>query len=257
MFTAKRSRGKPAGRRALVLANGSVPDRERLPAGTLDQVDLVIAADGGLRTAAALGLRPHLAVGDFDSAEPALVARAEAEGVAIERVAAEKDESDLELAVRAAVARGATEIVILGALGGSRVEHTLAGLALLSLAAVAAGPRFEIAIVDERSTIRLLAGAAGGSADDGAVRPAASLDIHGAPGDYVSLQPWGGDAIGVTTRGLRYPLHDEPLLMGPSRGLSNELTGPHGRVSCRSGQLLVIHTRRAAVDAARPTEVPS
>ncbi len=51
-------------------------------------------------------------LGDFDSADPALVARAEAEGVAIERVAAEKDESDLELAVRAAVARGATSMVI-------------------------------------------------------------------------------------------------------------------------------------------------
>jgi thiamine pyrophosphokinase len=240
-----RSPGRTTVLRALILANGSVPDRDGLPAGTLVGVDLVIAADGGLGTAAALGLRPDLAVGDFDSADPALVARAEAEGVAIERAAAEKDESDLELAVRAAVARGATEIVILGALGGSRVEHTLAGLALLGLGADGADPRFDIAIMDERSTIRLLPGGAG------------SIDIAGEPGDYVSLQPWGGDAIGVTTRGLRYPLHDEPLLMGPSRGLSNELIGRRGRIACRSGRLLVIHTRRAAVGVARPKEVSS
>jgi thiamine pyrophosphokinase len=246
-----RSTRKPSKRRAVILANGRLPDRDRLPAGTLDDLALVIAADGGLRTAQALGLRPHLAIGDFDSADPALVAKAEAEGVAIERVAAEKDESDLELAVRAAVARGATSIVIVGALGVARVEHTLAGLALLGLGADGGEPRFEVVVVDERSTIRLLAGGSG----DGRT---ASIDIEGEPGDYVSLQPWGGDARGVTTRGLRYPLRDEPLLMGPSRGLSNELLGRHGRVSCRAGQLLVIHTRRAAVEAARTdTEVSS
>jgi thiamine pyrophosphokinase len=247
----KRRSGRRTGLRALILANGSVPDRDRLPSGTLDSIDLVVAADGGLLTAQALGIRPDLAVGDFDSADPASVAKAEAEGVAIERVAAEKDESDLELAVRAAVARGATSIVIVGALGGARVEHTLAGLALLGLGSDGGHPRFDMAIVDERSAIRLLAG-------ESREGRRAHIDLEGEPGDYISLQPWGGDATGVTTEGLRYPLHDEPLRMGPSRGLSNELLGRHGRVSCRAGRLLVIHTRRAAVEAARlDTEVSS
>lgn len=240
----KRRPGRRTGLRALILANGSVPALDRLPAGTLDGFDFAVAADGGLLTAQALGIRPDLAVGDFDSADPGLVAKAEAEGVAIERVAAEKDESDLELAVRGAVARGATSIVIVGALGGTRVEHTLAGLALLGLGAESGPPAIEMAIVDERSTVRLLAG----ESRDGR---AAHLDLDGEPGDYVSLQPWGGAATGVTTEGLRYPLRDEPLRMGPSRGLSNELVGQHGRVSCRSGQLLVVHTRRAALEAAR------
>ena len=247
MITPTRRNSKPSERRALILANGSAPGRDRLPAGTLENIVLVIAADGGLRTAEALGLRPDLAIGDFDSADPALLAKAEAEGVTMARVAAEKDESDLELAVRAAVARGATSIVILGALGGARVEHTLAAIALLGLGAdsvTGSASPFEMAIVDERSTIRLLRGGTPGGR-------AAAIDLQGEPGDYVSLQPWGGDAAGVTTEGLRYPLRDEALVMGPSRGLSNELLGRHGRVSCRTGQLLVIHTRRAAVEAAR------
>ena len=251
MILPKRRSVRRTGLRALILANGSVPDGDRLPAGTLDGIDLVVAADGGLLTAQALGIRPDLAVGDFDSADPTLVAKAEAEGVAIERVAAEKDESDLELAVRAAVARGATSIAVVGALGGARVEHTLAGLALLGLGAEGGRSPFDIAIVDERSTVRLLAG-------DPRDKRTAHIDLDGEPGDYISLQPWGGDATGVTTEGLRYPLRDEPLRMGPSRGLSNELLGRHGRVSCRAGQLLVIHTRRAAVEAARiDTEVSS
>jgi thiamine pyrophosphokinase len=247
----KRRSVRRTGLRALILANGSAPDRDRLPAGTLDGIDLVVAADGGLLTAQVLGIRPDLAVGDFDSADPVLVAKAEAEGVAIERVAAEKDESDLELAVRAAVARGATSIAVVGALGGTRIEHTLAGLALLGLDADGGRSAIEMSIIDERSTVRLLAG----ESRDGRTT---YVDLDGEPGDYISLQPWGGDATGVSTKGLRYPLHDEPLRMGPSRGLSNELLGRHGRVSCRSGQLLVIHTRRAAVEAARAnTEVSS
>ncbi len=79
--------------------------------------------------------------------------------------------------------------------------------------------------------------------------PVVRLELHGEPGDFVSLLPWGGDAHGVTTEGMRFPLHDEPLPMGPSRGLSNEILGTSAAVTCRAGGLLVIHTRRAVVDA--------
>lgn len=226
--------------KAIVVGNGRLPARHSLPATAFDDVALVIAADGGAEGAIALGLRPDLVIGDMDSLAPDALRRLESDGTAIERVAVEKDESDLELAIRAAFARGATTIVILGALGGPRVEHELANVALLGLGGRDTG----ISIMDERCTIRLL---------DGGLLPtggeAATMDVRGEPGDFVSLQPWGGEVEGVTTRGLRYPLRDEPLPMGPSRGLSNELTGRHGAVSCRHGRLLVIHTRRSALAA--------
>ncbi len=69
-----------------------------------------------------------------------------------------------------------------------------------------------------------------------------SLAIAGAPGDHVSLLPLAGPVAGVTTDGLLYPLHDEPLLPGPARGLSNALTGAAAHVRIARGVLLVIQT---------------
>jgi hypothetical protein len=73
------------------------------------------------------------------------------------------------------------------------------------------------------------------------------MTVSGEPGDYVSLLPWGGDAEGVSTEALRYPLRNEPLTTGPSRGLSNELTRRTATVRVRRGALLVVHTRRAGL----------
>ena len=223
--------------KALIIADGRVPPRSVLPEDLFGDVDLVVAADGGAERAAALGLRPDLVVGDGDSIDPDALGALAASGTAVERYPAEKDESDLELALKAAMVRGADEIVILGALGGARFEHEMAAVALLGLEEASGR---DVTIADDRSTVRLLRG----SERAGVV---ASLDVRGAPGDFVSILPWGGDATGVATEGLRYALRDEVLRMGPSRGLSNELTVPTGRISCRRGQLLVVHTRRSAL----------
>jgi thiamine pyrophosphokinase len=223
--------------KALVVANGRAPVARGLPDGVLAGALLVVAADGGAAAAERLGLHVDLAIGDFDSVDPAVLTRVAALGATVRRVAAEKDESDLELAVAEALAAGADDVIILGALGGERVEHALASIALLS---IPHDTSVDMSIVDERSTIRLMV-----------APPASRLEIDGAPGDYVSLQAWSGDVEGVTTGNLRYPLADEALRVGPSRGLSNELIGQHGWVSCSRGQLLVIHTRRAALEMPR------
>jgi thiamine pyrophosphokinase len=67
--------------------------------------------------------------------------------------------------------------------------------------------------------------------------------FRGMPGDLLSLLPIGGDALGITTRGLAYPLNDEPLYFGPARGVSNVFTIPEPSVCLRSGLLLAVHTR--------------
>jgi thiamine pyrophosphokinase len=222
--------------KTLLVGNGRVPPRVSVPEDVFDGVALVIAADGGAAACEALGLRPDLLVGDLDSAEPALVRGLERAGIEVRRVPVEKDESDLELALEAAIERGADQVVALGALGGPRIEHALSAVGLLLIARQRG---VEMSLVDDRSTLRLL--------EPGPGVAGTRLDLAGETGDFVSLFPWGGDALGVVTEGLRYPLRDETLPMGPSRGLSNEMLGPAASVRCRSGRLLVVHTRRSAV----------
>jgi thiamine pyrophosphokinase len=193
---------------------------------------LIIAADGGAAKADASGYRPDMVVGDLDSLRLADRERLEDLGVEFRVADRDKDESDMELCLLAALESGARRISILGALGLSRPEHSIANLLLL------ADPRLDgldVEILARGSRIVRIGSAAG---------PGVAA-ISGREGDFVSLFPLGSDAHGVTTEGLRFPLRDETLSLGPSRGLSNELLASEARISSRRGCLLVVHTERA------------
>jgi thiamine pyrophosphokinase len=214
----------------LIVADGDIPTRAELdrllaPGGA----DLVIAADGGALKASALGFRVDVVVGDTDSLAPAEVERFRRAGAEVVLHPTAKDESDTELAVRQALGRGATALLIVGAFGGSRLEHTVANLMLLALPELAG---IDVRLADGASEVRLLA--------DGR-----TLTLHGLPGDYVSLLPLAPIVAGVRTQGLDYPLVDEALTQGPARGLSNVMSDETATVSARSGRLLVVHTRLA------------
>jgi thiamine pyrophosphokinase len=207
---------------AVVLAGGDVVDPvtcARLPAGAY-----VVAADAGLHRAAALGLRVDCVVGDFDSADLAAVDAAERAGARIERHPADKDATDLELALASAVAWGAERIVVVGGAGG-RVDHFLANVALLAHSRFAA-VRIEALLGTARIDV-----VRGGL-------PATELDARA--GDLVTLLPAAGAARGVTTKGLRFPLHGEDLLAGTSRGVSNVVAEVPASVALDRGTLLVV-----------------
>src|SRR5437763_16398875 len=91
---------------------------------------MIIAADGGALALERWKILPHLVVGDMDSLGDAGAQRLARQGVAVAKFAAAKDESDLELAVAHAVTAGATNITILGALAGERLDHEAANLLL-------------------------------------------------------------------------------------------------------------------------------
>jgi thiamine pyrophosphokinase len=215
-------------RHALVLADGSVEpaaEIDRAWPGWSDGIDLVVAADGGARHAEALGRTIDTWVGDGDSIDATALDGLAAAGVRIERAPVDKDETDAELAVLEAVRADAGRITILGALGGERLDHELGNVWLL------AHPGLEgraACLLGARTRIRL--------AGPG------RTDLGGRSGDLVSLLPFGGDVVGITTDGLRYPLRDEPLRIGPSRGISNVRMEPSAGVTIRSGRLLVVET---------------
>jgi thiamine pyrophosphokinase len=206
-------------REVVVLAGGEPVDpalAPLLPAGAV-----VIAADSGLAAADVLGLRADLLVGDLDSVDADQLAAAEAAGVRIEAHPVAKDATDLALALDAAVALGAQRITVVGGAGG-RLDHLLAGALLLASDAYAG---VEVVARTGAATLTVVRG---------------SATLYGRPGELVSLLAVHGPARGVVTVGLRYPLADEDLAPGSTRGVSNELTRPTAHVRLRSGVLLAV-----------------
>jgi thiamine pyrophosphokinase len=215
--------------RAIVLADGDAPQRRALDEawpGWDANVTLVVAADGGARLAQPLGLALDRWVGDGDSLSADELAGLRERGVRTDLASGDKDESDTELALRAAVDEGAEDIVLLGAIGGGRIDHALANIGLLADATLAGRT---VTILGPDARIRLLDGPG-------------SMDLTGRIGDLVSLLPFGSEVEGVITEGLRYPLRDEVLAAGPARGLSNVRLETEARVTVRTGRLLVIET---------------
>jgi thiamine pyrophosphokinase len=221
---------------ALVLADGDAPTAAELGEawpGWDAGVALVIAADGGARHAATFGRRIDRWLGDGDSIDPADLDRLAEQGVRLERAAPDKDESDAELAVVAAVAAGMRVVIVVGGLGGTRTDHELSNVGLLFHPALAG---LEAWLYDRRGAriSALVAPDAGG-------RPSARA-YAGRAGDILSLVPFGETAHGVTTEGLQFPLVREPLVLGRTRGVSNVRTRSEARVTLESGRLLVIET---------------
>jgi thiamine pyrophosphokinase len=181
----------------------------------------VLAADGGLGHALALGLEPEAVIGDLDSASPDAVEAASRKGVRIVRHPTAKDATDLELVLDEALALAPARVLVLLD-GGGRLDHLLSALLLLGAA------RYAEVQLDAQV----------GDALVHVVRSARELE--GRNGETVSLLALHGPAEGVTTEGLAFPLAGETLEPGSSRGVSNVFAAERAHVQIRHGVLLVI-----------------
>lgn len=165
----------------------------------------VIAADSGIRHAATLGVRPELWVGDFDSTPPDLPAGFA--DVPQRRFSADKDMTDGELAVAAALERGATSLVLAGAFGGARADHGFLHMALaLRLA--------------EAGTHTLLTS----GAQEGVPLMPGRAGFDYAEGTLFSVLAFSG-LSGLTVAGAKWPLFEVEVPFGSSLTLSNEVRG--------------------------------
>ena len=202
----------------LILGNGRW---EGDPARLAAQADCIIAVDGGFAKASKHGIRPDLVIGDLDSLSR--TGREELERGRIEVIAhpAEKDQTDLELALNWAIARRPSRIILFGVLG-ARLDQTLVNLFLLEKP-LRAGIAAEI--VTGRERVQLIRD---------------RLELEAELGDLVSLLPLTEVVHGVRTWGLRYPLEGEDLHRASSRGISNEVVALPAGVELQKGFLLVI-----------------
>ncbi len=212
--------------KAVIVADGA---HAAMDQQVLAGADLVIAADGGADWLASVGFTPHRVVGDLDSADPDLVRQLADDGIPVDHHPTDKEASDLELSLDAAVAAGADELVVLGGLGGA-LDHLAANLLLLgSEPALSRRTR----LVHDGTMARMLLGPG-------------QLTLDAPSGSRVTLLAIGETAEGVTTGGLRWPLDDARLQPGSSRGLANIVTATPATVSVSAGRLLVIEIQPLA-----------
>ncbi len=186
----------------------------------LPEPTTVYAADSGYDNALRLGYRVERVIGDLDS-----ISAVPPDEVAIERHPTDKDATDLELAMRAAYRAEPERIVVVGGEGG-RLDHALA------VATTVASPEWagvEVDWIHNHGTVHV-------------VREE-TRELHGDEGRVISLIPVGGDARGVTTTGLRWPLDDDVLAYGTTRGVSNRFSSPIATVTVAEGCLLVVIPR--------------
>lgn len=214
--------------RAIIFANGLIEGYEAV-LDLIEKDDVIIGADGGSLHCLRLGLTPHFLIGDFDSLSEAELSHFAEKGARIIRHPARKDFTDLELALLHAKNLGATQIWVFGGLG-LRWDQTLANLLLPASTELM---DVNIRLVDGRQELIML-------------HSGRKLSIQGKSGDFVSLIPVSGDAHGVTTTGLEYPLDNETLYLGSTRSISNILIKTSGTVSLLQGSLLcvIIHQPR-------------
>ncbi|MDQ6418076.1 thiamine diphosphokinase [Paenibacillus sp. LHD-117] len=187
--------------------------------------DLFIGADSGARFLVEHGIRPDIAIGDFDSVTPEQLGRIrESSGRTIECDPIDKNFTDTEMAFRLALDLKPASILLLGALG-TRFDHSLANVHLLALADANG---IQATIVDETNRIT-------------AISKDSMIERHDHP--QVSLLPLTSAVTGITLDGFQYPLHDATLQIGQSLGISNVLLGNTGTIRVKEGRLLVIQSR--------------
>lgn len=206
-------------RQCCIIASGDLHGEIAVPEDAL-----LICADGGYRHAKRLGLRPAVLLGDFDSFTEQLPDDCE-----ILRFPSEKDETDTMLAVYCGRDRGCSEFVIYGALGGGRLEHTIANIQMLHHMALQ-GLHGILADGDTQVTVQT-AGTCRYPRNEG----------------YFSLFSLTDVCRGLTVTGTKYTMENGTLRNTFPLGVSNQILEEEAVVSLAEGMLLVICGRDAPI----------
>lgn len=205
--------------KCVIFGAGPIADygfvKKELPEGKR----LLIAADGGLRHTAALGLTPDIIIGDMDSV------REEDVPPGAILYPSRKNDTDMMLAVKKGLAAGAEEFFLFGGMGG-RFDHTYANIQTLAYLSEHDARGW---LLDESHRICIL--------ERGEL--ALSTEYH-----YLSVFAYGGICTGVRITGAEYDLENGELTPSFPLGVSNQhAPGQQMRVSVENGSLLIVETK--------------
>lgn len=196
--------------RAIIIGNGKINDYASLK-NAIKKDDFVICADGGYIHAQKSGIVPDLIIGDFDSSK---MPDNEIEKCIYPK---RKDFTDSEICFNYACEKGCDEILMFG-MTGTRQDHTLSNMLLLFR-------KKNSVMIDDNNEIYPLID---------------SFSVSGKRGKTLSIIPINGDLCGVVTKGLDYPLNNETLYFGESRGNSNVIVADMCEITVKSGKGIII-----------------
>ncbi len=182
--------------------------------------DLVVGADRGYFTLVENGVKPQVAIGDFDS----YTGKIECENTIVFPV--KKDFTDSALAVQYAVEHDYKKILVFGGIGGN-LDHTIANIALL---AKYAEQGIDIAFVDGKNVLFAIHNS--------------SLKFSREAQGRISVFSFRDKAIGVCEKGLLYTLDNAILENCTPLGVSNEFVGSDAEISVKEGTLLLYTSRK-------------
>ena len=182
--------------------------------------DGVICADGGLKYAEKLGIKPDIIVGDFDSYNGELPENAD-----IRRSVPEKDDTDTMLAVKTAIENGAELVRIYGALGG-RFDHTAANIQTLKYASEHGCS----AIIEDADNVIML-------------QEPGERRYKRRDGWYFSFFAYSGTVTVSRLSGVKYTLENAVITNGFPLGVSNEITGNEAILIIKEGTALVVRSK--------------
>jgi len=181
--------------------------------------DYIIAADAGYTALTSRNITPDVVIGDFDSLgfvpeHPNVI-----------RSSADKDDTDMMLAVKFGLLLGNTHFVINGGLGG-RFDHTYSNIQTL------------VYLTDHEATGMLYD-------DDTCITVIKNNSYkfsadEAVAGSKISIFCYSEKAKGVTLTGLKYQLKNALLTNDNPTGISNEFTGNDASVEVKNGILVIV-----------------
>lgn len=213
---------------AAVIVAGGPPPPVAWARPLLERASLLFCADSGLHLCLACGLQPDMLIGDLDSVGPEQLGRLPDLRYGVEQHRSDKDESDLDLTLRALARHWQGPVDILAALGG-RLDHALFNLCAVLFQGRRLGLR--VRLLDPETLVYPLENEC--------------LELPDLIGAVCSILPLGGPLEGVSLRGFRYPLQNESLDHRQTRGLSNQIEESPATIQARSGQALVVVSKNS------------
>ena len=186
----------------------------------IKDTDFVICADKGWQNALNHGIKPDMIVGDFDSSP-----KPENLDASITVLPVVKDDTDTFYIARHIVENGYTDVLLLGLLGGKRIEHTIANLQTL---VYFADNQINATAMDKYSQLMVIKNG--------------EIALPDMPGKFFSLFSMGDRAEGVSITGAKYNLENYTLTNSYPIGVSNEFVGTEVEISVKNGSVLLVIT---------------